>query len=145
MQLPDLCLSLRCVLLRHSAHPLCLPRWLAVCLPHDEPWAKPRSPGPHFLGKRSHSPHAQEETYKLSPRLQGKLEVLTSNFGLLELFGGDTNPTVRCFSFYYLLEEKRPHANCKIPFWKSFQSHVLLLPFVLGRHQSRCYIHWFQK
>ena len=87
MQLPDLCLSLRCMLLLHPAHPLCLPRWMAVCLPHDEPWAKLCSPGPHSsLGKGAPALPCPGGKLQALSQTSREAEILTSNFGLLDIW-----------------------------------------------------------
>ena len=83
MQLPDLCLSLRCMLL---LHPACLDGWPSAC-PTMSPGQSCAHPGPHSsLGKGAPALPCPGGKLQALSQTSREAEILTSNFGLLDIW-----------------------------------------------------------
>lgn len=89
-----------------ASSPACLPQgWLPACLTAS-PGQSCSHPGLPSPWEEEHFVPAQEGNLPDLPQTEREAETLTSNSVCL-IFWWDMPPTVRCFSFYYLLEENR--------------------------------------
>lgn len=106
------------------------------CLLQHKPGAKLQPLGLHSsLGRGAFSSPCPGGKHTTSPPELQRSRDCTRNLGLLDTWW-DVNPTVRCFAFLLPAGRKQDRMLIAKSLSENLCSRMLLLPFVLSRHQS---------